>query len=146
MEQALKSFRIGQLPLRLRPAFVLLTLLTLILLSLLGLHPTLAHRISPPIAHSDKLLHFVAFFLASLFFYSVWEVEDSARRRAAGWRFIIDGMSVAVCTGVGGVGSEFVQALLPYKTFQAGDVAVSALSFPFLALPLAVISTLSFDG
>lgn len=32
---------------------------------------------------------------------------------------------------VGSIGSEFVQALLPYKTFQWGDVVVS----PFLFIP-----------
>lgn len=57
---ALSSFRLQSLPLKIRPAFVVLTGLTLVLLSVLGFHPTLAGKISPPVPFSDKLLHFVS--------------------------------------------------------------------------------------
>ena len=94
---ALKSLRVEALPLRIRPAFVLLTFGSLVILALLGFHPTLAQKISPPIPFSDKLLHFVCFFFASAQFYSIWVVEDS--RRDWYWRYFPEIISVVVCLG-----------------------------------------------
>ena len=94
---ALKSLRVEALPLRIRPAFVLLTFVSLVVLALLGFHPTLAQKISPPIPFSDKLLHFVCFFFASAQFYSIWVVEDS--RRDWYWRYFPEIISTVVCLG-----------------------------------------------
>ncbi|GAA5839746.1 hypothetical protein JCM9279_005156 [Rhodotorula babjevae] len=124
---ALKSFRLADLPLRIRPAFVLLTFLSLLVLSLLGFHPTLAHHLAPPdVPFSDKVLHFVCFATATALFYACWVVEEHARRVAV-WRYFKEAATVVVCMLVGGIGSEFLQSLLPYKTFQPGDVVANLL-------------------
>ncbi|KAL8283191.1 hypothetical protein RQP46_005969 [Phenoliferia psychrophenolica] len=114
--------RLGQgLPLRVRPAFIVLTALSLFLLGALGFHPTLAKKISPDaIPFSDKILHFFCFGFASAEFYAIWSVDEAAR--ALHWRYFPEGLSVIVCGLIGSIGSEFVQGLLPYKTFQWGDV------------------------
>ncbi|GAA5879944.1 hypothetical protein JCM1840_006939 [Sporobolomyces johnsonii] len=124
---SLKAFRLTGLPLRIRPAFVLLTSLTLLVLSLLGFHPTLAARLAPPqVPFSDKVLHFVCFALATSLFYAIWQVEEHARR-VWFWRWWNELAAILVCVLVGGIGSEFVQSLLPYKTFQAGDIVANLL-------------------
>lgn len=98
---------------------ILLVLLTLLLLSLLGFHPTLAHHIAPPsVPFSDKILHFIAFLAASALFYAIWVVDEGARR-VWWWRWWNEGLSLGVCTAVGGVGSEIVQGWLPYKTVSS---------------------------
>ncbi|GAA5927203.1 hypothetical protein JCM3775_002477 [Rhodotorula graminis] len=123
----LKSFPLPDLPLRIRPAFVLLTFLSLLVLSLLGFHPTLAHHLAPPqVPLSDKVLHFVCFAAATALFYACWVVDESARRVAV-WRYFKEAATVVVCMLVGGIGSEFLQSLLPYKTFQPGDVVANLL-------------------
>lgn len=124
---SLRSFRLAQLPLRIRPALVLGTFLALLLLSLLGFHPTLASHLTPAaVPASDKLLHFVCFGIATALFYSCWVVEEPARR-VTFWRYWNELVSLVSCTLVGGIGSEFVQALLPYKEFQIGDVVANVL-------------------
>ncbi|CAO1622365.1 unnamed protein product [Parajaminaea phylloscopi] len=106
-----------QLPLRVRPALIVLNVLDLVLLGLLGFHPAGS---SVPI--NDKVLHFVCFFLATALFYAVWDVDESARRHSALWRRMPLILSFAVCLLVGGIGSEFVQALLPFKRFDPFDI------------------------
>lgn len=96
-------------------------------LSLLGFHPTLAQRLAPPaIPLSDKILHFFAFGLASAEFYACWVVDDQARARVWMWRQFNEGLSGIVCVLFGGIVSEFVQSLLPYKT-----VSISAFGVDF---------------
>ncbi|GAA5982687.1 hypothetical protein JCM10908_006745 [Rhodotorula pacifica] len=122
-----RSFRLAQLPLRIRPAMILGTFLALLLLSMLGFHPTLATHLAPPsVPFSDKVLHFVCFGLATALFYACWVVEESARR-VTFWRYWNETVSLVGFTLIGGIGSEFVQALLPYKTFQIGDVLANLL-------------------
>ncbi|KPV73030.1 uncharacterized protein RHOBADRAFT_1415, partial [Rhodotorula graminis WP1] len=53
-------------------------------------------------------------------------VDESARRVAV-WRYFKEAATVVVCMLVGGIGSEFLQSLLPYKTFQPGDVVANLL-------------------
>ncbi|GJN94103.1 hypothetical protein Rhopal_007177-T1 [Rhodotorula paludigena] len=133
---SLRSFRLAELPLRIRPAFIVLTFLTLLVLSLLGFHPTLAQRLAPPdVPFSDKVLHFVCFALATALFYACWVVEEQARRVWV-WRYFKEIISVVVCILVGGIGSELVQSLLPYKTFQPGDLLANVLGAS-LALALS---------
>ncbi|KAI5479521.1 VanZ-like domain protein [Pseudohyphozyma bogoriensis] len=117
----LKRIRLTGLPLRVRPAFILLTFLSLLILSALGFHPTLAQKISPPVPFSDKLLHFVCFFFASAEFYAIWSVDSDVRTWY--WRWFNECVSFVTCM----LSSEFVQSLLPYKTFQWGDVLANIL-------------------
>ncbi|GAA5905900.1 hypothetical protein JCM6882_009065 [Rhodosporidiobolus microsporus] len=122
-----KSFRLAGLPLRIRPAFILYTFLTLLVLSLLGFHPTLAHHLAPPdVPFSDKLLHFVCFWAATMLFYRIWVVEEHARR-VWSWAWFNELVSIGVCVLTGGILSEVVQSLLPYKTFQPGDILANLL-------------------
>ncbi|BGP20530.1 hypothetical protein JCM10213_003794 [Rhodosporidiobolus nylandii] len=122
-----KSFRLARLPLRIRPAFILYTFLTLLLLSLLGFHPTLASHVAPPaIPFSDKALHFVCFWAATTLFYAIWVVEEHARRWWV-WAWFNEIVSVGVCVFAGGILSEIVQSFLPYKTFQPGDILANLL-------------------
>lgn len=124
---SLRSFRLAHLPLRIRPALVLGTFLALLVLSLLGFHPTLASHLTPAaVPWSDKLLHFICFGIATALFYSCWVVEEHARR-VTFWRYWNELVSLIGFTLVGGIGSEFVQALLPYKSFQIGDVVANLL-------------------
>ena len=124
---SLRSFRLAHLPLRIRPALVLGTFLALLILSMLGFHPTLASHLTPSaVPWSDKLLHFICFGIATALFYSCWVVEEHARR-VTFWRYWNELVSLVGFTLVGGIGSEFVQALLPYKSFQVGDVVANLL-------------------
>ncbi|KWU45204.1 hypothetical protein RHOSPDRAFT_16674 [Rhodotorula sp. JG-1b] len=124
---SLRSFRLAHLPLRIRPALVLGTFLALLVLSMLGFHPTLASHLTPSaVPWSDKLLHFICFGIATALFYSCWVVEEHARR-VTFWRYWNELVSLLGFTLVGGIGSEFVQALLPYKSFQVGDVVANLL-------------------
>ncbi|GAA6059152.1 hypothetical protein JCM10212_003899 [Sporobolomyces blumeae] len=117
----------GSIPLRIRPCFLLLTVQSLVLLSLLGFHPTLATHLAPPrVPFSDKVLHFFGFLVATTLFYHVWVVEDEARRNPW-WRWWNEGVCLVVCCGVGGIGSEYVQSLLPYKTFQPFDIVANVV-------------------
>lgn len=72
------------------------------LLSLLGFHPTLAtHLQHPRVPFSDKILHFVGFFLASVQFYAIWLVDERARVEGPVlWRWWTEGVSWGTC-GVG---------------------------------------------
>lgn len=135
----LRSVPVQSLPLRLRPAFLLLTTITMLILALLGFHPTLATKISPPVPFSDKLLHFICFFIASAQFYAIWVVEPTSRDSI--WRNYPEMLSILVCVLFGAIGSEFVQSLLPYKTFQYGDVIANVLGSS-LGITLARILTI----
>ncbi|KAA1471781.1 hypothetical protein DENSPDRAFT_837858 [Dentipellis sp. KUC8613] len=109
------------MPLRIRPWFILLTVLVMATLSVLGF-TNLAHSL--PI--NDKVLHFVCLGIATGVFYFIWDVEEEARR-VWFWRRSALILSLVVCFGFGGVVSEFVQGLLPYKQFQFGDIVANIL-------------------
>ena len=123
---ALRSvrIRIGEplLPLRVRPAFIVLNVIDLLILGLLGFHP----NGQAWLRLNDKVLHFVCFFFATFLFYMVWDVDESARRSWL-WRHAALLLTFVTCFAVGGIGSEFVQSLLPYKIFQWGDVFANLL-------------------
>ncbi|KAM0789945.1 hypothetical protein ACM66B_006785 [Microbotryomycetes sp. NB124-2] len=125
----LQSYPVDGVPLRVRPAFIVLCALALLLLGALGFHPTLANKLTPPrVPFWDKLLHFVGFTLATSLFYAIWIVEQHARRTGGPqWRYFNEILSALVCGVFGSIGSEFVQSLLPYKTFQWGDVVANLL-------------------
>ncbi|GAA5987765.1 hypothetical protein JCM11641_006523, partial [Rhodosporidiobolus odoratus] len=94
---SMKSWRLAALPLRIRPAFILYTFLTLLLLSLLGFHPTLAsHLAHPSVPFSDKILHFICFLIATVLFYHVWQVEEQVRR-VWWWKWFNEIVCFGVC-------------------------------------------------
>lgn len=66
---------------------------------------------------NDKAMHFTAFFALTTAFY--WIVETT-RRRAIN-------TSLLVCTVLGGIGSEFLQAFLPYRAFDAFDIVANLI-------------------
>lgn len=76
----------------------------------------------------DKFTHFITFFILTLMFY--WLFETSSTRTIRNLTFFI-------CTLAGGIGSEFVQGLLPYRTFDAKDIICNVLG-SFLALLISM--------
>lgn len=102
------------LPIRIRPAFLALCFVCFIPLALLGFHPNLSGRLgvrfllSRPIRIAvfnadsvssqvnDKIQHFIGLGIASACFYSIWEVQDSARRVFL-WRNLPEWLTGIVC-------------------------------------------------
>lgn len=84
-------------PLFVRPAYVCLLGVTLVCLSVLGFHPTLAGKISPPVPWWDKVLHFVGMGLATGLFYGVWRVGEEGRRGVWWWRLAPELLCAVVC-------------------------------------------------
>ncbi|KAF6829196.1 hypothetical protein CPLU01_08086 [Colletotrichum plurivorum] len=67
---------------------------------------------------NDKVLHFVTFFLLTIVFY--W-ILDTNRRRTLN-------LTLIVCTGVLGVGSEFLQGFLPNgREFDFYDIIANVV-------------------
>lgn len=81
-------------------------------------------KFSRPLPLNDKLLHFICLGIATGVFYFIFDVEEEARRiwfwRHAGLIF-----TAFVCFFCGGILSEFIQSMLPYKEFQTGDVVAN---------------------
>jgi len=78
----------------------------------LGLAPSTL----PSYQHSDKLLHFITFFLLTSCFY--WMIETNKRKNLQ--------LTLVVCTAGLGVGSEFAQAFLPNnRDFDIFDIAAN---------------------
>jgi len=75
---------------------------------------------------NDKLLHFLCFCLATAVFYFIIDVEEDARRI---WFWRHSGLifTAIICFFCGGILSELVQSLLPYKKFQTGDLVANLL-------------------
>lgn len=109
------------LPLRLRPWFLVFTCLILLSLAFLGFT-----NFSHSLPLNDKLLHFLCMGLATSVFYFIFDVEEDARRIWF-WRSAPLIFTGVVCFFLGGIVSEFVQSMLPYKEFQVGDVAANLL-------------------
>ena len=65
---------------------------------------------------NDKVLHFVTFFILTTCFY--WILDTSRRRNL--------NLTLLVCTGILGVGSEILQGFLPNgRTFDFYDIAAN---------------------
>jgi len=109
------------LPLRIRPWFVVLTILIMLALAFLGF-TNVVHGL--PV--NDKLLHFFCLGTATAVFYFIFDVEEESRRIWF-WRHCPLMFTAFVCLFLGGFVSEFVQSLLPHKTFQFGDVVANIL-------------------
>ncbi|KAH3684855.1 hypothetical protein WICPIJ_004158 [Wickerhamomyces pijperi] len=90
---------------RIRPSILLAFLLGLLFAAYLGFA-----ELSLP---NDKLVHFLTFFTLTALFY--WLFETSHTR-------YIRNVTLLVCTLGAGVGSEFVQSLVPYRTFDFKDI------------------------
>ncbi|CAL1706485.1 unnamed protein product [Somion occarium] len=109
------------MPVRLRPWFLLFTLLIMALLAFLGFT-----NFSRSLPLNDKLLHFFCLMLATAVFYFIFDIEEDARRIWF-WRHAPLIFTGVVCFFLGGIVSEFVQSMLPYKEFQFGDVVANLL-------------------
>ncbi|KAE8353577.1 putative VanZ domain protein [Aspergillus coremiiformis] len=96
-------------------AFVFL----LILAAYIGLLPHNASSSVPShLQPNDKFLHVVTFFLLSLIFY--W-IPDTTRRRTLH-------LTLIICTGVLGFGSEIVQGILPNgRSFDPFDLLANVV-------------------
>lgn len=109
------------LPLRLRPWFIAFTALVMLTLAFLGFT-----NFSRALPLNDKILHLVCFCIATTVFYFIFDVEEDARRIWI-WRHAALILTSIICFFFGGIVSEIVQSLLPYKEFQMGDVAANLL-------------------
>ncbi|KAJ7282943.1 hypothetical protein C8J57DRAFT_1297056 [Mycena rebaudengoi] len=122
----MKSYRVRipkyeHLPIRLRPWFLLATTLVMITLAFLGFT-----NFSRSLPMNDKALHFLCFCLATGVFYFIFDVEEEARRIWF-WRHSALIFTGFVCFFCGGILSEFVQSMLPFKEFQFGDIVANLL-------------------
>ncbi|KAL0578282.1 hypothetical protein V5O48_003693 [Marasmius crinis-equi] len=108
-------------PLRLRPWFILFTVITMLSLAFLGF--TNIHEALPL---SDKVLRFLCFSVATFLFYFIVDVDENARRI---WLWRNSGLifTVFTCLFCGGILSEIIQSMLPYKEFEFGDIAANLL-------------------
>ncbi|KZS98687.1 hypothetical protein SISNIDRAFT_546590 [Sistotremastrum niveocremeum HHB9708] len=103
-------------PIRIRWWFAFFTAVVLLILAFLGFTD-----FSRSLPLNDKLLHFICLCIATAVLYWVFDVEESARRIWF-WRHAGLIITAVVSLLFGGVMSEVVQSLLPYKEFQMGDV------------------------
>ncbi|KAJ7452343.1 hypothetical protein B0H11DRAFT_1741991 [Mycena galericulata] len=122
----MKSYRVRipkyeHLPIRLRPWFLIFTCFVMITLATLGFT-----NFSRSLPLNDKALHFLCFGIATGVFYFIFDVEEDARRIWF-WRHSALIFTGFVCFFCGGILSEFVQSMLPYKEFQFGDVVANLL-------------------
>ena len=78
---------------------------------------------------NDKLVHFTVFFILTTMFYWLFDAQSTRTIR---------NLTVVVCTLGGGVISEFIQGLLPYRTFDLWDIACN-VGGSLLAVVLSVV-------
>lgn len=109
------------MPIRLRPWFLVFTSLVMVLLAFLGFT-----NFARALPINDKLLHFFCLMVATGVFYFIFDVEEDARRIWF-WRYSPLIFTGVICFFFGGIVSEIVQSLLPYKEFQIGDVIANLL-------------------
>ncbi|KIK67155.1 hypothetical protein GYMLUDRAFT_92990 [Collybiopsis luxurians FD-317 M1] len=109
------------LPIRLRPWFIGFTILVMLILAFLGFTDS-----SHSLPFNDKVLHFTCFLIATTVFYFIFDVEEEYRRI---WFWRHSGLILTgfICFFCGGILSEFVQSMLPYKIFDTGDIVANLL-------------------
>jgi hypothetical protein len=78
---------------------------------------------------NDKVIHFTVFFLLTALFYWLFDTQSTRTIR---------NMTFLLCTLGGGIGSEFVQGMLPYRTFDPLDILCNLLGST-LALIISII-------
>ncbi|WVQ85883.1 hypothetical protein IAT38_008051 [Cryptococcus sp. DSM 104549] len=117
----MRSYPIRDLPLHIRPGMVFATAGWLIILGILGMAPL------PELPVNDKALHFFGLGFATFLLYFVIQVPEGPGRRV--WYIRRAPLLVTLFCAffVGGIVSEFVQATLPWKTFQFGDILANLL-------------------
>ena len=118
------KFRVPKydLPIRIRLWFIALACVIMVILALLGFTQSAQSWVSV----NDKVLHFTCFALATGVMYFVIDVDEDARRIWI-WRNLSMMFTLFACFFCGGIVSEFVQSMLPYKTFQWGDIVANLL-------------------
>lgn len=87
-------------------------LLVLVIASIISLYLGLANIT----IKFDKFVHFSVFFLMTLIFYYCFETKNANQLRL---------MTFIVCTLCGGIGSEFLQSIMPYRTFDYKDIVMN---------------------
>ncbi|WVR08467.1 hypothetical protein IAU60_005522 [Kwoniella sp. DSM 27419] len=117
----MRTYPMRDVPLNIRPGMVFATAIWIILLGVLGMAPL------PTIPINDKALHFFGLGFATFLLYFVLEVPDGPGRRI--WYFHRAPLVFTLVTAFffGGIVSEFVQGMLPWKSFQLGDIAANLL-------------------
>ncbi|KIY44424.1 hypothetical protein FISHEDRAFT_51643 [Fistulina hepatica ATCC 64428] len=119
----MKSHRVrlprSDLPVRLRPWFLVFTCVVMLLLAVLGYMHS-----SRSLPLNGKLLHFFCFCIATGVFYFIFDVEEQYRRiwfwRHAGLIF-----TSFICMFCGGFLSELIQSMFPYREFVFGNVVAN---------------------
>ncbi|OXB39403.1 hypothetical protein J007_00771 [Cryptococcus neoformans] len=112
----MRSYPIRDSPLNIRPAMVFATALWVLMLGVLGMAPL------PELPVNDKALHFFGMGFATFLVYFVIEAPEGPGRRVWYIRQAPLILTLFLSFFVGGVISEFVQATLPWKTFQSLDI------------------------
>lgn len=112
---------IYDMPIRLRPWFIVFTFIVMLVLAFLGFT-----NYSNYLPLNDKTLHFMCLGTATGIFYFIFDVEDDARRIWF-WRHSPVILTGFVCFFAGGFISEVVQSTLPHKEFQIGIVVANLL-------------------
>jgi DMSO/TMAO reductase YedYZ heme-binding membrane subunit len=74
----------------------ILCLLCLVVLAVLGFHPTVGNHFP---SHSDKVLHFFGFGAATFLFFFCWQIPDESLRRVWFWRHLPRVLTIVVCFG-----------------------------------------------
>ncbi|KAI9633620.1 uncharacterized protein MKK02DRAFT_38278 [Dioszegia hungarica] len=120
-EYMARSYPIRDVPLNVRPAMVFITAAWILLLGVLGMAPL------PELPVNDKALHFFGMGFATFLVYFIIEVPETTSRRI--WYIRRAPLILTLTTTflVGGIMSEFVQSMLPWKTFQTGDILSNLL-------------------
>ncbi|KAI8996937.1 hypothetical protein BDB01DRAFT_830574 [Pilobolus umbonatus] len=85
--------------------------LFLLLMGILGFAPISLHEVI-----NDKILHFTVFFILAVILYCLWNMSVK--------RNLLLSMIVIMIISVG---SEFIQGLLPYRSFDVYDIVSNVL-------------------
>ncbi|OAX39123.1 hypothetical protein K503DRAFT_769797 [Rhizopogon vinicolor AM-OR11-026] len=121
----MKSHRVQlpryDLPIRLRPWFLVFTCTIMVILAFLGFT-----NFSRSLPLNDKFYHFTCLCVATGVFYFIFDVEEEARRI---WFWRHSGLifTAIVCFFFGGFVSEIVQSMLPHQKFEFGHLAANLL-------------------
>ncbi|GMK54487.1 hypothetical protein CspeluHIS016_0110730 [Cutaneotrichosporon spelunceum] len=117
----LRSYPVRDLPLHVRPAIIAAVAIWVLLLGVLGFAPL------PDLPLNDKALHFFGMGFAAFLIYFVFEVPEGPHRRVWYIRRAPLLLTLVLAFLFGGIVSEFLQAMLPWKHFQVGDIVANLL-------------------